>query len=82
MSEILLDRIEERGVQKGIREGEEKKLIEQVCKKMAKGKLPGLIADELEEDEAKIQEIYDVALNYAPEYNCGKIFDEWKALNK
>ncbi len=34
------------------------------------------IADALEEDEAHIQEIYDIAQRYAPEYDAEEIFKE------
>lgn len=70
MSEIFLDQIEERG--------EQKKLIRLICKKMAKGKIPEVIADELEEDEMVIQGIYETALTFAPDYDCNKIYEEWK----
>lgn len=75
MSEILLDRIEERGVQKGAL----RKLIEQICRKMAKGKTTEVIADELEEDIAVIQGIYEIALAFAPDYDCSAIYEAWKA---
>lgn len=74
MSEIFLDQIEERGILKG----ESRKLIELVCKKITKGKIPEVIANELEEDEAVIQGIYEVALSFAPIYDCNKIYEEWK----
>ena len=71
MSEILLDRIEERG--------EQKKLIRLICKKMAKGKMPEVIADELEEDVTIVQGIYEIALAFAPDYDCNAIYEAWKA---
>lgn len=74
MGEIFLDQIEERGVQKGAL----RKLIEQICRKMAKGKTPDVIADELEEDETVVQGIYEIALAFAPEYDCNAIYEAWK----
>lgn len=62
----LSDAIEERG--------EEKKLIELVCKKIVKGKNFMVIAEELEEDESLIQKIYEAAVKAAPDYDKGKIY--------
>ena len=55
--------------------GQELKLIGQVCKKIKKNKTAEQIADELEEEIADIQKIYDVAEKFAPEYNVNKIFE-------
>ena len=71
MSELFLDQIEERG--------ERKNLISLICKKIVKGKIPEIIADELEEEEAVIREIYDIALAFAPDYDCNAIYEAWKA---
>ena len=71
MGELLLERIEQRGKQKN--------LISLICKKIVKGKTPEVIADELEEDEAVIREIYDIALAFAPDYDCNAIYEAWKA---
>ena len=78
----LSDAIEERGIKKGIEQGierglslgEEKKLIEQVCRKMQKNKDAMTIARELEEDEAVIQRIYDAAVNTDPDYDKEKVY--------
>ena len=70
MSELFLDQIEERG--------ERKNLISLICKKIVKGKIPEIIADELEEEEAVIREIYDIALAFAPDYDCNAIYEAWK----
>lgn len=71
MGELLLERIEQRGKQKN--------LISQISKKIVKGKTPEVIADELEEEEEVIQEIYDIALAFAPDYDCNAIYEAWKA---
>ena len=42
---------------------------------MMKHKPAEQIADELEEEIADIQKIYDVAEKFAPEYNVNKIFE-------
>ena len=61
----------------GYSEGEEKKLIELICKKMKKNCSAEEIADLLEEDKAKVETIYNTALDFAPDYNIEKI---WKKL--
>ena len=65
------------GEKKGYKEGEEKKLIELICKKMKKNCSAEEIADLLEEDKAKVETIYNTALNFAPDYNIERI---WKKL--
>ena len=44
-----------------------------VCRKLKKGKSIEQIADELEEEEARIQVLCDVARDFAPEYDERKI---------
>lgn len=46
------------------------------CKKFTKGKSVNQIADDLEEDVSKIKEIYDVAKDFAPEYDVKKILEK------
>ena len=65
------------GEKEGYKEGEEKKLIELICKKMKKNCSAEEIADLLEEDKAKVETIYNTALDFAPDYNIEKI---WKKL--
>ena len=64
---------EKNGEEKGIPIGEEKKLIEQICKKMKKNLSVEEIANILEEDEKIVQRIYDTALSFAPDYDIEKI---------
>lgn len=59
----------------GIAEGQAIKLIEMVCRKMAKGKGIPQIADELEEDEIIIEKIYDAAIKFSPGFDVTKIYD-------
>ena len=61
----------------GYSEGEEKKLIELICKKMKKNFSAEEIADLLEEDKAKVETIYNTALDFSPDYNIERI---WKKL--
>ena len=52
-------------------------LISKVCRKVKKGNnKPDEIADMLEEDEEKVEEIYNVAKKYAPDYDKDKIYNE------
>ena len=61
----------------GYSEGEEKKLIELICKKMKKNCSAEEIADLLEEDKEKVEAIYNTVLDFAPDYNIERI---WKKL--
>ena len=54
--------------------GHAEKLIELVCRKIAKGKEMPLIAEELEEDESIIKKIYNVAISFAPDFDAEKIY--------
>lgn len=54
------------------------KLIEQICKKLKKGKTPEIIAEELEEDISVIEQICKIAEAYAPEYDSNKIYEKLK----
>lgn len=70
----LSDAIEERGLRRGEERGEQKKLIEQVCRKVQKNKALSVIAEELEEEEALIKPIYEAVLQSAPNYDCNKLY--------
>ena len=61
------------GYEQGEKNGEEKKLIEQICKKMKKNLSAEEIANILEEDERIVQRIYDTARPFAPDYDIEKI---------
>ena len=50
----------QQGLQQGVQQGAEKKLLEQVEKKLKKGQTIVQIADALEESEAKIREVVDL----------------------
>lgn len=70
------------GEKKGYKEGEEKKLIELICKKMKKNCSAEEIADLLEEDRAKVETIYNTALDFAPDYNIEKIWNKLGGAEK
>ena len=65
------------GVECGVVQGEKKKLIIQVCKKLQKGCSVEETAEMLEEDTETIREIYEIAKAYAPEYDAEKICKEY-----
>lgn len=54
--------------------GHTEKLIELVCRKIARGKNVSQIADELEEDASTIQKIYDTATAFAPNFDITEIY--------
>lgn len=64
------------GIAEGRAEGEMRKLIKQVCRKLAKGKTLETIAEELEETADGLKAIYDVAVGYAPDYNAESVLAE------
>ena len=70
------------GYEQGEKNGEEKKLIEQICKKMKKNLSAGEIAKILEEDERIVQRIYDTARSVAPNYDIEKIRNRLVAEKK
>lgn len=78
--DMLFDSFEAYDVQETRRisreEGEQRKLIQQVCKKLEKNVAVSEIADMLEEDVETIQEISNVASKYAPEYDIDRIMEE------
>ena len=47
----------------------------QICKKLAKNKSIEEIADDLEEDVSTIEKIYNVAGEFAPEYDIDSIME-------
>ena len=64
------------GRAEGHSEGETSRLVNQICKKLKKGMSVAQIAEAVEEDEARVQEIVDVAQKYAPDYDVEKIMRE------
>lgn len=62
--------------EEGIEIGSYKRLIQQVCKKLLRGKSPEEIADNLEEDFSLIQTICSIAGQCAPDYDCDWIYNQ------
>lgn len=68
----------EAGMKAGMKAGELKKLIQQTCRKLQKGKTALQIADELEEEFSVIEKICDAAQEFAPDFDSDKIFEKIK----
>ncbi len=62
--------------EEGYAEGDTGRLVSLICKKLKKGMSVAQIADAVEEDEARVQAIVDVAQKYAPDYDVDKIVQE------
>jgi len=60
----------------GRKEGVDKHLIEQICKKLKNGKSLDVIADEVEEEVENIKPICAIAEKYAPNYDVDAIYEE------
>lgn len=58
----------------GMQQGEEQKLIEQIYRKVRKGKALPVIAEELEEEVSVVSPIYDAVLKSAHDYDCEKVY--------
>ncbi|OON84683.1 hypothetical protein BXO88_16070 [Oribacterium sp. C9] len=57
------------GRAEGRAEGDQSRLISQICRKLRKGKTVPQIADELEEDAIRVKVICDAAERFAPNYD-------------
>lgn len=88
--EVVLTEYDEKGYiayekklsrEKGIAEGEFRKLVQLVCKKLSKGKTPAQIAADLEEDIKTVDNICNIAGHFAPDYSCDKIVGWIKEQN-
>lgn len=77
MAHIREDSYEE-GELAGQQIGQKLKLIEMVCKKIKKNKTMKQIADELEEQITDIEEIYETAEKFSPDYNVNEIYEAMK----
>ena len=63
------------GLEKGLQKGSTLKLIQQVMKKLERGKAPDTIADELEEELSDVISICNAAETFAPDYDCERIYE-------
>jgi len=62
----------------GLEQGSLLTKIEQVCKKLKKGKTPEIIAEELEEELELIRKICRTAEDFVPEYDRDQIYEKMK----
>lgn len=65
----------------GLEKGREKERIELICKKLRKGKMVEVIAEDLEEEIDVISKICDFAARFSPEYDAEKVFEAWLQQN-
>ena len=69
---------EQAGRDEGREEGELKRLIRLICKKLVKGKSLEDIADDLEEKIDDIRPMYEAAVAFSPDYDVEKVFEAYK----
>lgn len=67
----------EQGRNEGIRDGDIKRVLILICKKLSKGKSLKEIADDLEEKENDIKDMYEFAVTFAPEYDAEKVIEAY-----
>ena len=70
----------EQGRTEGRLVGEEQLLFRLICTKLKKGKTPEVIAEELEEDVSRVEQICEKAKSFAPEYDWKKVYEQMKQL--
>ena len=68
------------GIEQGRIVGEEQIIVRQICIKLKKGKTPEVIAEELEEDVSRVEQICEKAKSFAPEYDWKKVYEQMKQL--
>ena len=69
------------GRAEGREEGSDYHLINQVCKKVRRGKTVDVIASEVEESEEAIGQLVDIIMTFRPdEYDTTKIYKIWRGL--
>ena len=74
LGEMIWSDGEKKGIEKGMERGSDMKLITQICLKLQKGKTPGQIADDLEEELSVVESIYEIARKLAPSYDYDEIY--------
>ncbi len=81
LKEMMQDEYEQ-GIEQGIEQGADRTIIEQIGKKLSKGKTIPVIAAEVEESIEKVQEICDIAKDFAPDYDVDKIYKKYAEIKK
>ena len=74
--EIMMAEERKAGREEGLETGRLHQLVEQCCRKLAKGQSAETIADALESDPEEIARIVEAAGHYAPDYDAEKICEE------
>lgn len=67
----------ERGEEIGKEIGQISHCIEQICKKLRKGKSLEAISEELEEPTDTIRPLYELALMFAPDFDSSIVIESW-----
>lgn len=82
--ELAMEREEarEQGLEEGREQGSKQRLVNQICRKLRKGKDPEEIAEDLEEKLDVIQSICQVATAFAPDFDCKKVYHAWNGESK
>ncbi len=55
------------------REGEQKRLLYQLCKKARKGKSLNVMAEELEMEQEELEAMYNVVMKFSPNYDVERV---------
>jgi len=74
--ELMMMDSRREGRREGKIEGKIEGRIELICRKLARGKIPEKIAEDLEIGLSEVQRICDAAAKYAPDYDTEKILEE------
>ena len=75
--DLALQRSEDRGIAKGITQGEIIKLVDQIRKKLSKNKPISVIADKTETDEEQVEQIVTIIRAHGEDYDKNKIGNEY-----
>ena len=70
------------GEQAGREEGDIKRILTLICKKLVKGKSLEDIADDLEEKIDDIRPMYEVAVAFSPDYDVEKVYEAYRKDNE
>lgn len=79
---VLGEMIWNDGQEKGLEKGADIKLINQISRKLQKGKTPEQIAEDLDEELTLVRSICEAAAKSAPEYNSEEIYRILKAAKE
>ena len=76
LSQVLVEKAEKQGLERGLDKGQELKLIRQVCSKLNKGWEVEKIADLFEEDIEHVKKICEIAKRKSSDCDAEEIYDE------